>query len=191
MTCREKLKREHPYYVNEKYNGGCFGCPFIHGYMAKPNYCNGKNLANYDAICGKCWDREIPGTEPTTIYYAHHQWKYGTKIEEYELDIIKKNFPNAVIFNPATDLEFKDCGNEEIIMDECLSKMMKSDIVIFSCMDGMIGIGVYKEVEMAKAAGKLILCISQNCLRTEFIICESPEFNSDRLYARVGVPMFD
>ena len=127
----------------------------------------------------------------TTIYYAHHQWKYGTKIEEYELDIIKKNFPNAVIFNPATDLEFKDCGNEEIIMDECLSKMMKSDIVIFSCMDGMIGIGVYKEIEMAKAAGKLVLCISQNILRTEFIICESPEFNSDRLYARVGVPMFD
>ena len=23
------------------------------------------------------------------IYYAHHQWKYGTEIEEYELDLIK------------------------------------------------------------------------------------------------------
>lgn len=126
----------------------------------------------------------------TTIYYAHHQWKYGTKIEEYELDLIKKNFPNAVIFNPATELKIEGKSEYEI-MEECLKIVEKSDIVIFSCMDGMIGIGVYEEVERAKDAGKLVLCISQNRLRTEFIILESPEFNSDRLYARVGVPMFD
>ena len=127
----------------------------------------------------------------TTIYYAHHQWKYGTKIEEYELDLIKKNFPNAVIFNPATDLKFKDCGDEEIIMDECLNKVLESDIVIFSAMDGMIGIGVYKEVMAAKGFRKLVLCIAGNKLHTSFSIDRSPECDSDRLFARVGVPMFD
>ena len=27
------------------------------------------------------------------IYYAHHQWKYGTKIEDYELNLIRKRKP--------------------------------------------------------------------------------------------------
>lgn len=128
--------------------------------------------------------------KPTTIYYAHHQWKYGTKIEEYELDLIKKYFPNAVIFNPATDLRFKDCGDEEIIMDECLNKVLESNIVIFSAMDGMIGIGVYNEIMAAKEAGKLVLCLTSNKLYSTFSIYESPECGSDRIYARVGVPMY-
>lgn len=125
------------------------------------------------------------------IYYAHHQWKYGTKIEEYELNLIKLHFPNAVIFNPATDLKFKDCGDEEIIMDECLNKVLESNIVIFSAMDGMIGIGVYNEVMAAKEAGKLVLCLTSNKLYSTFSIYESPECGSDRLYARACVPMFD
>lgn len=128
---------------------------------------------------------------PTKIYYAHHQWKYGTKIEEYELDLIKRYFPHAVIFNPATDLKSKDCGDEAIIMDECVSKVLDSDIVIFSAMDGMIGIGVYNEVAAAEESGKLVLCLTQNKLHSSFHIYESPEFGSDRLYARVCVPMFE
>ena len=128
---------------------------------------------------------------PTTIYYAHHQWKYGTKIEEYELDLIKKYFPNAVVFNPATELKNKDCGDEEIIMDECLSKVLDSDVVIFSGMDGMIGIGVYNEVKAAEESGKLVLCLTQNKLHSSFRVYESPEFSNDRLYARVCVPMYD
>lgn len=128
---------------------------------------------------------------PTTIYYAHHQWKYGTKIEEYELDLIKRYFPHAVIFNPATELKSKDCGDEKIIMDECLSKVLDSDIVIFSEMDRMIGIGVYNEVTTAEESGKLVLCLTSNKLYSSFHIYESPEFVSDRLYARVCVPMLD
>lgn len=129
--------------------------------------------------------------KPTTIYYAHHQWKYGTKIEEYELDLIKKNFPHAVVCNPATDLKFKDCGDEEIIMGECLNKVLESDIIIFSVMDGMIGIGVYNEIMAAKEAGKLVLCLTQNKLYSTFSIYESPECGSDRLYARVCVPTIE
>jgi hypothetical protein len=194
MTCREKLKREHPNEINERYSGGCTKCPADYCYLDDPSYCD-HGVTN--AICTKCWDREIPGTEPvkeeikpTTIYYAHHQWKYGTKIEEYELDLIRRKFPHAEIFNPAIDLKFKDCGDEEIIMDECLNKVLESDIVIFSAMDGMIGIGVYNEIMAAKEACKLVLCLTSNKLYSTFSIYESPECGSDRLYARVGVPMY-
>lgn len=127
----------------------------------------------------------------TTIYYAHHQWKYYTEIEEYELNVIRRYFPHAKIFNPSTDLLSKDCGDEEIIMNECLETVCKSDILIFSCMNSMIGKGVYQEIAEAKAAGKLVLCISQNKLHTAFHVVNTPEFKNDRLYARVGIPMFE
>lgn len=128
--------------------------------------------------------------KPTIIYYAHHQWKYGTKIEEYELDLIKQKFPHAAIFNPATDLEVEK-RTEEDIMAECLRIVCDSDIVIFTAMDGMIGIGVYNEVMAAKEAGKLVFCLTAGKLHTSFHIYETPEFESDRLYAHVCVPMFD
>ena len=38
------------------------------------------------------------------IYYAHHVWKYGTPIEDYELECIKKKFDSAEIINPRTSL---------------------------------------------------------------------------------------
>ena len=38
------------------------------------------------------------------VYYAHHIWKYGTPIEDYELDCIKKRFEDAEIINPRTNL---------------------------------------------------------------------------------------
>lgn len=53
MTCREKLKLEHP----EKINGFvCDGCPDHYGYLDKPPYCKEGVVGR----CGKCWDREIP-----------------------------------------------------------------------------------------------------------------------------------
>ena len=124
----------------------------------------------------------------TTIYYAHHQWKYYTEIEDYELELIKKYFPHAKIFNPSTDLLSRDCGDEDKIMEECLKTVRNSDIVVFSAMDGMIGKGVYQEISMAKICNKLILVLSQNKLTTEFYIDETPQFNSDRLYARASIP---
>lgn len=81
------------------------------------------------------------------IYYAHHIWKYGTEIEKYELDLIKKTFPNAEIFNPSTDID-QTLESEEI-MNICLNEVGKSDMVVFSSMNGCIGHGVSKEVEFA------------------------------------------
>lgn len=129
-------------------------------------------------------------TNATTIYYAHHQWKYGTKIEDYELDMIKRYFPHAEIFNPATDLRSKDSGDEDVIMEECINKVLDSDIVIFTTMDSMIGIGVYQEVMAAQGKDKLVLCLAAGKLHTVFAIEKTPEFENDRLYAKVCVPMY-
>ena len=124
--------------------------------------------------------------DSTTIYYAHHQWKYGTKVEQYELDLIKRYFPHAKIFNPSVDLKIKTT-NEEYIMEECLAKVNESDIVIFSSMDGCIGTGVYHEIEEAKKIGKLILYIFNDTLLTSFDIFDRPySIRTDRLYATVA-----
>lgn len=119
------------------------------------------------------------------IYYAHHQWKYGTKEEEYELDLIKRYFPMANIFNPATDLK-TDSNDEHQIMQECLETVRGSDILVFSSLDGVIGTGVYHEVEEAKREGKIIYYIFHNKLNHVFYITRQPEeTRSDRLYATV------
>lgn len=123
------------------------------------------------------------------IYYAHHQWKYGTQVEQYELDLIKRYFPNGMICNPATDLIAPKEYGEEAIMAECLALVHQSDILVFSSMDGVVGTGVYHEVEAAQRAGKLVLYIFQDRLHSGFEI--SKRFNStDRLYANVFLNNF-
>lgn len=57
MTCREKLKKEHPTCVGDRNCGGCYGCPSEYGYLGIPEYCNHHSDTN---ACTKCWDREIP-----------------------------------------------------------------------------------------------------------------------------------
>ena len=120
------------------------------------------------------------------IYYAHHQWKYGTKIEEYELDLIKAYFPNAVIFNPAVDLNV-DGKNEDEIMCICLDQVKISDMVIFSSTDGLVGIGVFKEVTKAKDLGIPIYYIAKDELRHDFDMIANWLSNSDRTFGRVDL----
>ena len=92
------------------------------------------------------------------IYYAHHQWKYGTKIEQYELDLIRRYFPKARICNPATDIDNVD-RSEEDIMRDCLETVKNSDIIVFSAVDGCVGRGVYQEVTYADKYDKIIFFI--------------------------------
>lgn len=58
MTCREKLKMEHPEKISPEHRGGCCGCPSGYNYLPDPDECH--DVADY---CTKCWDREIPDTE--------------------------------------------------------------------------------------------------------------------------------
>lgn len=118
------------------------------------------------------------------IYYAHHQWKYETDIEQYELDLIAKNFPNASIFNPRTRI--KPAETEEDIMKQCLDKVMAADVIIFSSVDGCVGKGVYTEVKKAEDAGKLVLYIYKNRLHTNYELHKNYESDStDRIYGFV------
>lgn len=124
------------------------------------------------------------------IYYAHHQWKYGTQIEQYELDLIKRYFPDSVVFNPATELLTDPALGEEAIMKECLDRVRDSDIIIFSSMDGVVGTGVYHELEEARKNGKFVYYIFRNGLH----LSSNSRFNvsmiedahrTDRVYASV------
>ena len=120
------------------------------------------------------------------IYYAHHQWKYGTQIEQYEIGLIKRYFPGDTIFNPATELTTDHSLGEEAIMDECLERIRNSDIVIFSSMDGVVGTGVYHELEEARKNGKFIYYIFRNGLHSviNVSILEDAQ-RTDRVYATV------
>lgn len=111
------------------------------------------------------------------IYYAHHQWKYNTPEEAYELELIRRYFPNANIFNPAIDLTTIPSGDEAV---------RKSDILVFSSLDGCVEIGVFREVMEALREGKFVFYISHDKLTTDFEVCERNEFDrTDRLYGFV------
>jgi uncharacterized protein YkvS len=60
MTFKEKLQTEHPECVDEKYGGGCVGCPDNYGYE-KWSSCVWKGKDSED--CTKCWSREMPNEE--------------------------------------------------------------------------------------------------------------------------------
>lgn len=83
------------------------------------------------------------------IYYAHHMWKYNTPIEEYEIGLIRKAFPSATIINPNTDIQ-QDREEAEIMAD-CIALVESCDVTVFSSLNGVIGKGVFEEVEKSKA----------------------------------------
>jgi hypothetical protein len=59
MTCREKLKIEHPENVGKHFIGGCWGCPHQYGYLPRREVCT--------FSCRECWDQEIPNSKETEI----------------------------------------------------------------------------------------------------------------------------
>ena len=125
------------------------------------------------------------------IYYAHHQWKYGTQVEQYELDLIKRYFPNDKIFNPCMDVKTDASLGEEAIMKECLETIRNSDILVFSSMDGVVGTGVFHEVQEARKHEKFIYYIFHNKLYSCFTIEEFDEDKqTDRLYGMVDIGMY-
>jgi hypothetical protein len=62
MTCREKLRQEHPEWSAEEYDDAIIdGCPDDFGYLDDPDdWC-----ALAPMHCAACWHREIPETEKT------------------------------------------------------------------------------------------------------------------------------
>lgn len=144
--------------------------------------------------CRKSFDVETCPhfTEKKRIYYAHHRYKYGTKVEKYELNLIKKYHPDADIFNPATDLDIYDGITEEEAMEQCIKQVKASDIVVFSSMDGMIGKGVFEELEAAKEAGIFTLYLHHDALINQeyFNYRKYALSTDDRVYGVVNLYSF-
>lgn len=125
------------------------------------------------------------------IYYAHHQWKYNTPEEDYELNLIQRYFPNASIFNPSHDLKHTATDGEEAVMAECLETVRNSDILVFSSLDGCVGTGVYHEVKEAQKAGRLVFYIWQDALRPDFsLVIREDDKKTDRLYGYADVGLW-
>jgi hypothetical protein len=96
------------------------------------------------------------------IYYAHHLWKYGTEIEKYEIELIKSKFPGCEIINPNGDIDHKDIEDESKIMEECLAKVVECESLVFSSISGVVGRGVWEEVNHADGNGKNTFYITDN-----------------------------
>lgn len=116
------------------------------------------------------------------IYYAHHIWKYNTEIEKYEIDLIHRHFKNATIVNPNGYID--QSSTEEEIMNTCLDMVRHCDITVFSSVNGVIGYGVYQEVNEAINSGKPVYYIDNNTLTRKYSLCCSiiPDSNSKRIY---------
>lgn len=119
------------------------------------------------------------------IYYAHHLFKYDTKIEEYEINLIKKYLPDYKILNPNGDILHEDLTNEEKIMAKCIDKVSGAESLVFSSLSGVIGKGVYDEVNHAMNLGKEVYYIHDN--KVEPCACIGFEIinESRRIYAIV------
>ena len=96
------------------------------------------------------------------IYYAHSRMKYNTIIEQYELALIRKRFPDAEIINPNGTVDQNQ--SEESAMQKCLKLVDKCGMLVFSSVDGVIGKGVYQEVLWAEETGMEPLYIFGNGL---------------------------
>lgn len=95
MTCREKLKIEYPKYIDERYSGGCNGCPHDYGYLPMPDRCS-------ETTCTECWDRIIPGTEPDIQKLCNEQWERMAKIVEEAVQ--KRDRMVTIFFSPETGM---------------------------------------------------------------------------------------
>ena len=56
MTCKEKLKLDHPEWDDRRVADEVAKfCPRTHGYMDKPDWCSPETV-----VCIECWNREMP-----------------------------------------------------------------------------------------------------------------------------------
>lgn len=128
-----------------------------------------KNANEYEAsdvkkFIDKWFSLATPDEKPKTIYYGHHQYKYGTAVEEYELKIIKKYFENRSIriINPPVDIDQNRPDAE--VMADCLDAVKSCDVLVFSSLCGVIGKGLYTEIKTARDNGIPVYEIYGNTL---------------------------
>lgn len=114
MTCRERLKIEHPECIDTKCEGGCLGCPSAYGYLTDPPYCSETCSVNSD-ICTKCWDREIP--EETELEYTK------------SVDISRDDVTKSTILDSGNRREFDTGAVRDIQEGKGRCDLMPLDVV--------------------------------------------------------------
>lgn len=93
MTCREKLKELKPDFDQSDLNDFVnTRCPVDHMDIEVPSFENGMLWCGH-SMCEKCWDREIPGTEPLTYKHASEPIGKVTEIIEDENGVTVKIEP--------------------------------------------------------------------------------------------------
>lgn len=122
------------------------------------------------------------------IYYAHHIWKYGTPIEDYELECIKKKFDSAEIINPRTSLP--QDKPESVILQSAYNTIKDCDALVFSTVSGMVGHGVFNEIAVAVNSGIEVYQLHGNaCYRIDDASLKSIIFAGDnRVYVLLRIP---
>ena len=100
MTYKERLQKEHPEFIDERYRGGCLGCPKTHGFE---NYegchaiMNGRDKIT-EEDCEACWNREVA---TPAVYIAGPITgvkDYREKFAKAEVELIKNGY---IPLNPA------------------------------------------------------------------------------------------
>lgn len=85
MTFREKLQQELPTFVNEKWWGGCNGCPDTYGYEIESDCIALDDETDEDKKrhCTECWDREAPKEREETGQISEQQEGVQMSIFDY------------------------------------------------------------------------------------------------------------
>jgi len=96
------------------------------------------------------------------IYYAHSRMIYGSKLETYYYEHIRKMFNYEEIINPSSDIP-QDLDSD-LIMELCYDKISRCDVLVFTCIDGYVGIGVYNEIRHAFDCGVYVYLLIHNKL---------------------------
>jgi hypothetical protein len=58
LSCRDRLKKEHPENINLEFFGGCLSCPDEYGYISEDKVrCDGLLRRPCQETCTACWDQ--------------------------------------------------------------------------------------------------------------------------------------
>lgn len=85
MTCREKLKLEHPTLVSSMFVGGCKGCPSEYGYLTGHH----AEICRAHSNCVECWDQELQKTVETGIDTAEPIVKDSGERRQFESGAVR------------------------------------------------------------------------------------------------------
>lgn len=127
MTCREKLKIEHPDMISDTAWGGCVSCPSEYGYLPNPEYCG-------DGECFSCWDREIPQPDKPRILDSGERRKFDTgavrdiqegkgRCDLMPLDVLAEHMENSILLFIYQFTTNGNVGHLYRVLDECPSRL--------------------------------------------------------------------